>query len=168
MIQVLDAMRDTTEAGTAQYLTFSLDREFYAIAFEKVRRVLLAPALVPVGSMPDYVCGTVDYAGEAVPVVNLRVRFALHTAPPAEPSCVIVVEAALPNGGRGKVGLLVDDVDKVVEIETQQIRKPVDFGVPRRADYIVGMARVQGDLDAILDLDLATAGTPKMVLELSS
>ena len=57
--------------GTAQYLTFRLDEEIFALDIYKVREVLDFTTITKVPRTPDFMCGVINLRGIVVPVVDM-------------------------------------------------------------------------------------------------
>lgn len=68
-------------------------------------------------------------------------------------SCVIIIEASSEDGQPQDIGLLVDNVSAVLEIPASQIEPPPNFGARIRADFISGMAKVDGKFVIVLEVD---------------
>ncbi len=130
-----------------EYLTFLLGAEEYAVAIERVREVVKAPAIVEVPRAPAHVLGVVAVRGEVVAVFDTRQRLALPPATPAEGGRIVVVDA-----GEGPCGLLVDRVASVVRLPRGSV-EPCPQGVAGpNAGCIAGVGREQGRIFTILDV----------------
>ena len=69
-------------AGIRRHIvTFALGEELFAADVHEVERVLRYRAPSPVPRLPDWVAGLVEHGGRSLPVVDLRRRFQLPTAP---------------------------------------------------------------------------------------
>ena len=64
----------------AQYITFKLGEESFAINVAQVREVLEISQITKVPTAPAYMRGVVNVRGKAVPVVDLRTKFGLPMA----------------------------------------------------------------------------------------
>lgn len=71
----------TAITTTAQYITFQLGDELFAIDVAQVREILELSTITKVPTAPGYMRGVVNVRGKAIPVVDLRAKFGL---PPAE------------------------------------------------------------------------------------
>ncbi len=140
----------TSLAG--KYLTVVLENEAYGIAVLKVREIIRIQKITPVPQMPDYVRGVINLRGRVIPVVDLRVKFGLQAAF-AERTCIVVVQVKLDAGQLVQMGLIVDTVEEVVTLTGSEIEPTPDFGARLNTDYILGMAKVKGQVKALLDID---------------
>ncbi len=62
---------------TAQYLTFTLDREMFALDISCVREVLEYSRVTEVPRTPGFMRGVVNLRGNVIPVADLKVKFGM-------------------------------------------------------------------------------------------
>ena len=124
----------------AQYLTFMLGTEMFAIGILCIKEIIEYGNLTVVPMMPAFVRGVINLRGAVVPVVDLSARFGRPNSAISRRSCVVIIEAASADGQAQDIGLLVDTVSAVLEIPASQIEPPPSFGAKIRADFISGMA----------------------------
>lgn len=136
-----------------KYLTFVLGRESYGIAVLHIREIIRVTDITAVPQMPDYVKGVINLRGKIIPVVDLRVKFGLGDAATTERTCIVVVQVNAEGGGKRAMGLVVDDVEEVVNIAAGDIEETPDFGTQLDTDYILGMAKIKGSVKTLLDID---------------
>jgi purine-binding chemotaxis protein CheW len=69
-----------------------------------------------------------------------------------ERTCIIVVEI---NGGAGtvQVGVVVDAVSEVLNIKADDIEATPSFGTRLNTDFILGMAKMNGGIKILLDIN---------------
>jgi purine-binding chemotaxis protein CheW len=103
--------------------------------------------------MPEYVKGVINLRGKIIPVIDLRVKFALAKAEATERTCIVVVHVALISGTTLQMGLIVDEVDEVLNILPGDLEETPDFGTKLDTEYILGMAKVKGTVKTLLDID---------------
>jgi purine-binding chemotaxis protein CheW len=144
----------STLAG--KYLTVVLDNEAYGIAVLKVREIIRMQKITPVPQMPGFVKGVINLRGRVIPVVDLRVKFGLK-AEFAERTCIVVVQVKLPTEQVVQMGLIVDSVEEVVTLTKEEIEPTPDFGTKVDTSYLLGMAKVKGQVKTLLDIDRVVA-----------
>ncbi len=139
-------------AREGKYLTFSLAGEEYGIGILKVKEIIGMMPVTHVPQTPEFVKGVINLRGKVIPVVDLRLRFALEAAAYTERTCIIVVEVA---GASGSVmmGIVVDAVSEVLNIRGADIENTPAFGVRLDTDFILGMAKAAGGIKILLDID---------------
>jgi purine-binding chemotaxis protein CheW len=135
-----------------KYLTFSLDKEEYGIGILKIKEIIGMLPITSVPQTPDFVKGVVNLRGKVIPVVDLRLRFGLAPIGYTERTCIIVVETA---GASGDVviGIMVDSVSEVLNIKGEDIEDTPNFGTDLNTEYILGMAKMEGGVKILLDID---------------
>lgn len=143
---------DETEAGTedqAQYLTFSVSGEMYAMAILHVKEIIEYGAITTVPMMPDFVRGVINLRGAVVPVVDLANRFGGSPSKITRRSCIVIVEVEIDDESLD-IGIIVDSVSAVLDIPASEIEPPPAFGARIRPDFIEGMGKIDGRFVIIL------------------
>lgn len=143
-------MKPTTE--TAQYITFKLGDELFAIDVVHVREVLELSPITRVPTAPGYMRGVVNVRGKAIPVVDLRLKFGLPAVADTPCSRILVMELVF-DGETTVVGGIADSVHEVIELEAGQLEPPPRLAMRWRTELIKAMGR-RGDQFIIL-LDMA-------------
>ena len=141
---------------TAQYITFKLGDELFAINVGQVREVLDLSLITKVPTAPAYMRGVVNVRGNAIPVVDLRLKFGLPQAPDTVQTRIVVLELDL-DGEPVVLGGLADSVHEVIELEPGQINEPPRIGMRWKTELIQGMGK-RGD-QFIIILDIAKVFT---------
>ena len=150
---------NTAITETAQYITFKLGDESFAINVAQVREVLELPHITKVPTAPDYMRGVVNVRGKAVPVVDLRLKFGLPSTQDTVNSRIVVLELDL-DGETTVVGGIADSVHEVIELEAGQINPPPRIAMRWRTELIQGMGRRGDEFIILLDINrvFASAG----------
>ena len=135
-----------------KYLTFALAGEEYGISILKIKEIIGMMPITTVPQTPEFVKGVINLRGKVIPVVDLRLRFGMEKIGYTERTCIVVVEIS---GGSGTVmiGIVVDSVSEVLNIKGAEIEETPTFGTKLETDYILGMAKVQGGVKILLDID---------------
>ena len=145
-----------TSKLAGKYLTVVLDNEAYGIAVLKVREIIRMQKITPVPQMPAFVKGVINLRGRVIPVVDLRVKFGLK-AEFADRTCIVVVQVKLPTEQIVQMGLIVDSVEEVVTLTNEEIEPTPDVGTKIDTSYLLGMAKVKGQVKTLLDIDRVVA-----------
>lgn len=140
-----------TVTEPAQYITFKLGDELFAIDVAQVREVLELPLITHVPTAPAYMRGVVNVRGKAVPVVDLRMKFGLPPVADTLASRIVVMELDL-DGEATVVGGIADSVHEVIELEPGQIEPPPRIAMRWRTELIKGMGRRGDEFIIILDI----------------
>ena len=81
-----------------------------------------------------------------------------------ERTCIIVVEISGING-QIQMGIVVDSVSEVLNIKETDIEETPAFGSSLNTDYILGMAKMEGGVKILLDIDRVLSDTEITGLE---
>lgn len=135
-----------------QYLTFVLGGETFAIGILGIKEILEYASVTDVPMMPPHVRGVINLRGAVVPVVDLSVRFGRAPRPVSKRTCIVIVEIQLADEIR-VVGLVVDAVNEVLDIQASDIEPAPAFGARINTDFIEGMGRLNGKFVIILDVN---------------
>jgi purine-binding chemotaxis protein CheW len=145
-------MTENLEQENSQYLTFKLDDEIFALGIEKVREVLDYTSVTKVPQVPEFMRGVINLRGSVVPVVDMRLKFAMAKTEQTVNTCIIIVEINL-EGESTIVGALADSVQEVLDMEPHQIEPAPKIGTKLRTDFIRGMGKRDEQFIIILDID---------------
>ena len=125
----------------AQFLTFTLGDEVFAMDIRNVREIIQYGTMTRVPLMPAFVRGVMNLRGAVVPVIDLQARFGRAVAEVGKKTCVVIFDAHR-DGERVELGLMVDAVSEVVEIPADRIEPPPQFGGSVRREFIRGMGKL--------------------------
>jgi purine-binding chemotaxis protein CheW len=156
------AVTATSHAG--KYLTVLLDQEAYGLAVLKVREIIRLQKITPVPQMPPFVKRVINLRGRVIPIVDLRLKFGLE-AVFTDRTCIVVVQVQL-TAQLVQMGLIVDGVEEVVNLTDADIEPTPDFGTKIDTSYLLGMAKVKGQVKTLLDIDRVVS--PQVASILSS
>ena len=135
-----------------KYLTFTLDREEYGLGILKIKEIIGMMPVTSVPKTPDFVKGVINLRGKVIPVLDLRLRFGMQEMEYTERTCIIVVEISGPSGNV-VIGIVVDSVSEVLNIKAEDIEDTPTFGTRLNTDYISGMAKIDGRVKIMLNID---------------
>jgi purine-binding chemotaxis protein CheW len=137
---------------SAQYITFRLGEELFAINVGQVREVLDLSQITHVPTAPPYMRGVVNVRGSAIPVVDLRLKFGLPSTVDTANTRILVLELNL-DGEQAVIGGLADSVHEVIDIDPSQIDPPPTIAMRWRSEFIQGMGKRGDDFIIMLDID---------------
>ncbi len=148
MDQAVKAMADKE----GKYLTFSMADEEYGVGILKIKEIIGMMPITTVPQTPEFVKGVINLRGKVIPVVDLRLRFGMDSIDYTERTCIIVVEVA-GQAETIQIGIVVDSVSEVLSIKGEDIEETPTFGTKLNTDYILGMAKMDGGVKILLDID---------------
>lgn len=150
--------------SSAQYITFHLGNELFAIDVAQVREILELSQITRVPTAPEYLRGVVNVRGKAIPVVDLRLKFGLPSTADTLNSRVVVMELDI-DGEITVVGGIADSVHEVIELDPAQINPPPRIASRWRTELIRGMGRRGDQFVIILDIAAVFASDDLAVLQ---
>jgi purine-binding chemotaxis protein CheW len=136
----------------AQYLTFMLGGEVFAVGILAVKEIIQYGSLTEVPMMPACIRGVINLRGAVVPVMDLSARFGKEATAVTKRTCIVIVEINAA-GEQQVIGMVVDAVNAVLEITMSEIEPAPTFGAKIRTDFIAGMGKVNGKFVILLNVD---------------
>lgn len=149
-----DSLSIASTAG--KYLTFALGDEEYGLPVLKVREIIKMMDVTTVPQVPTHVRGVINLRGKVIPVIDLRLKFGLAEKAASDQTCIVVVQVEI-GGRRVMLGVIVDRVSEVLNVVADEVEQPPDFGERLDTGFMLGMAKVKGQVKILLDLDAILA-----------
>jgi purine-binding chemotaxis protein CheW len=158
----MEAVAEKHDAGTTalggKYLTFNLASEEYGVEILKVREIIGIMDITSMPQTPAYVKGVINLRGKVIPVIDLRLKFGMEPAEYTEQTCIVVVDVG------ALVGVIVDTVQEVLDIDDDQIDPPPPLGAAVDTSFVLGMGKVKDDVKILLDIDKALSSAEMSAL----
>ena len=142
----------TQDPPTQQMLTFEIGGESYGVEILRVREIRGWTSVTRIPRAPAHVLGVLNLRGSIVPVVDLRMRFELERAEYTKVTVVIVLSVQ-SSTGRREVGVVVDAVSDVVDVNEAEMKPAPDLGSQFSNDYIRGLVPLAQRMVVLLDID---------------
>ncbi|MYL28359.1 chemotaxis protein CheW [Halobacillus halophilus] len=145
---------------TQKVIVFQIQDEEYTLPVQTVGSI---ERMVPITRVPGaqpFVKGVINLRGVVTPVIDLRERFGFEPFPETEQTRIITVTVADMN-----VGLIVDAANDVLDLENDAVEPPPEVVGTVEADYIQGVANVEGRLFILLNLEKVLAEEDVLHLE---
>ncbi|MCX7793281.1 MAG: chemotaxis protein CheW [Thermodesulfovibrionales bacterium] len=136
-----------------KYLIFTLKDEEFAIEIPRIVEILRPQKVFEMPELPDFLQGVINVRGIIIPVVDMRKRLGL---PVSERAMIVVV-----NFGHDRLGLIVDEVKEIIEINDSEISSSPELLKNFRTGYLKAFAK-KGDR-VIMLLNLETLFTSEEV-----
>lgn len=137
---------------------FALDEPRYALDLSVVERVVPAVEITPLPKAPEIVLGVINMQGHIIPVIDVRRRFRLPGREMSVDDRFIIARTS-----RRLVALAADSVAGVRAIENRDMVS-AEQAFPFAA-YIQGVAKVEGGLVLIYDLERFLSLDEEQVLD---
>lgn len=135
-----------------QYLTFMLSGEEYGVDILTVQELRGWEETTPIPNTPSFVLGVINLRGVVVPIVDLRDRFGLERMEYGPTTVVIIVK--VDAGGKDRVlGIVVDAVSEVYDINKEDMQPPPDMEGSISIDFVTGLATMDDKMVILLDIN---------------
>jgi len=151
MPQQLGHLPQPAQMLSIQHLSFRVRQASYALPIDLVREIIEYNEVTTVPMMPAFIHGVINLRGNVVPVMDLAARFGFELTVPGKRTCIVIIELVLDDQNQ-RIGLVVDAVDAVLDIDPEQVVAPPPFGAGIRTDFIAGMARREQLFTIILNI----------------
>ena len=138
-----DEGEDTQEN---KYLTFVIGKENFGIEIRYVTETIGIQSITEVPDVPLYVKGVINLRGKVILVMDVRLRFGVDERSYDDRTCIIVI-----NINEQPVGLIVDRVLEVLDIQQGEIEPPPRMRKGRGNRFIQGMGKVGDQVKILLD-----------------
>jgi purine-binding chemotaxis protein CheW len=144
----MSAVLQKTENQFNRWVTFRLADEIYGINVMQVQEVLRMTEIAPVPGAPGCVLGIINLRGNVVTVVDARELFGLVRNDSTDQTRIMIVEI-----NKLIVGLLVDSVAEVINIQNSEIDSAPSIGNDENSRYIQGVYSKNGEILILVDLN---------------
>ncbi|MGC8520025.1 MAG: chemotaxis protein CheW [Steroidobacteraceae bacterium] len=135
-----------------QVLTFVLGNETYGVDILRVQEIRGWTAVTKIPHAPPHVLGVLNLRGSIVPIVDLRMRFALERAEYTAIT-VIIVMSVVTTAGRRDFGVVVDGVSDVVDVNAAEVKPAPELGERGATEYLLGLVTIAERMVVLLDID---------------
>ncbi len=164
LTQKMDQTVKNIDNKEGKYLTFTLADEEYGIGILKIKEIIGMMPITSVPQTPEFVKGVINLRGKVIPVMDLRIRFDLEASDYTDRTCIIVVEIGGENSNV-MIGIVVDTVSEVLNIKSMEIEPAPAFGTELDTEYILGIAKIEGGVKILLDIDRVLRSDELSMLE---
>ena len=143
----IDVSEEDEDTQQDKYLTFSIGHEIFGIEIRFITEIIVVQKITAVPDTAAHIRGVINLRGKVIPVMDIRERFGLDLKEYDERTCIIVV-----NHKEIAVGLIVDIVNEVVDIPSEDVDPPPRTHSGIKANYIAGMGKIGADVKILLDI----------------
>ena len=149
-----------TTSDHSQIVTFRLGDDLFAADIYAVERVLRWQEPTPIPNVPVWIEGVLEYQGRVVPVINLRRRFEMPSAPVQNDTRVLIF-----NSGGEWIAVTVDAVLDVSALPAGRVSPPPALFRGLAGEYLKGIIRRDQRLVIFLDVTRLLSTNERLVLE---
>ncbi|MBT4092285.1 MAG: chemotaxis protein CheW, partial [Deltaproteobacteria bacterium] len=137
---------------TNQYLAFKLEDEVFAFDISRVKEVLEFDTVTRVPQTPEMMKGVINLRGSVVPVIDMRIKFGMGGIEKTVNTVIIIIEIDMDSDST-MIGVLVDSVKEVMDLDSEHIEPPPTIGTQLNTDFIRGMGKQGSQFVIILDIE---------------
>ncbi len=133
-----------------KYMTFRSGNEYFGLKIQYVSEIIPFQAITAIPETEEYIKGLINLRGKILPVIDVRLRFMQDPFDYNDRTCIIIITV------RGTmVGLVVEEIAEVVEIEDDNILPPPTImrGDRVQNKYVYGIGRVGDTVKLLIDPD---------------
>mgnify|MGYP000888424869 CR=1 FL=1 len=134
------------------YLSFSLNDELFAAHVDKVLNIIEYRKITRIPDAPHYLKGVINLRGRVLPVIDMRIKFNMPEIEPTIETSIIVVNTQV-NKKNIQLGMLVDSVCEVLEVNPLQIEPPPGIDKHFKMVCVHGLWRKDDKFIMLLNID---------------
>jgi purine-binding chemotaxis protein CheW len=132
--------------STEKHLTFFIDDQLFAIRSSQVVEIIRMQPITFMPNLPAYVKGVINLRGKIVPLIDLRLKLGKEPMEYDDQTSIVVVET-----DDMSVGFIVDRVNDVTDISTDQISESPKLAKAVENNYVSGIATLENEVAMVLD-----------------
>lgn len=142
---------NTVTQNTSQYLTFMLGGKSYGLEILNIKEIIEFGEITEVPRTPEYISGVINLRGKVVPVIDLHQFFSGAAIVQTKRTSIIVMEVE-SDGVLLEIGVTVDMVNEVLDLNLQDIDPAPPLGSHIDTRFICGMAKLENQLLILLEI----------------
>lgn len=142
------APSSSRDESVGQYVTFYVEKEFFAFPLASVLEIIRVPETVKVPMAPRSLVGLANLRGSVLPVLDLRQILAFPQTDYSDATRVLVADVGTP------VGLVVDRVAQVLNVDRDKIESTETVQSTVKADLLTGVVKDVGGRSLVQLLDV--------------
>lgn len=149
----IEQIEENKPENNLQFLSFTLGDEEYGVEILRVQEIRSWEPVSRIPNVPTYEKGVVNLRGAIVPIIDLRERFGLPHSEYTPLTVVVVLQTQSEEGNAQIMGVVVDSVSDVIDVDKKIIQTAPNFGAKVSTEFINGLAAVNERMVMILDVN---------------
>lgn len=146
----IEVNKQNIKIGQNQYLLFYVGGDIYAIEALTTSEIVEYTHITKVPVMPSFVKGVTNIRGNIVPVIDLLNRFNLGVSEINSKTSIVVINYQNDDIVI-QLGIIIDEVYEVDDIQTSHVTEAPEFGSKIDKRFLLRMGKYQGEYISILD-----------------
>jgi len=128
---------------------FRIDNALYGIDIVHIQEINKNLSYTKINDTRKYIKGVLNLRGQIVTVIDLRIKFNRAPASENDPNRRMIIV----NYQNENVGLLVDSIDDIINIDPTYLETSVTRIKGVNQDYFSGVYKLDSEIVIILDVD---------------
>lgn len=145
----MDGILNENTVEEIQYIVVRIGEEQYGINIGYVDNIVRMQRITRVPKSQAYYVGVINLRGEVVPVMSLRRRFELEDDVYSGSTRIIILKLE----DQSLVGVIVDEVREVVNLDPNTIETPSFKLDEKNATYLAGIGKNRDNLISLLNIE---------------
>jgi purine-binding chemotaxis protein CheW len=139
---------------------FRINTTPYAVDIRRISEIIYFRPVTPLPEAPAFVEGVFDLRGIVIPVIDLKKKISVQNQSEGEPNHILILRM-----GDRLVGMIVDEVLEVFEMEEHQVQEPQKIHTGPGSRYLSGVCKINDHLVFLLNLDAILTGDEQSRLD---
>jgi len=144
-----------------KFAVFKVGKEDFGVNINRVVEILKSQKIYFLPELPDFISGVINVRGEVIPLLDLRKRFGAETE---TGRCRIIVVRF----DEEKIGLLVDEIDKIIPFNPEEISASPAMFKGLKTEYLTGLGKKEDRIIILLNIERLLTSKEKIMLSASS
>lgn len=136
-----------------KFLLFLLDDVHYGIPIANVNEIIGIMKITNLPNTPKFIKGVINLRRKIIPLIDLRLKLAMPEKDYDEETCIIIINVIQHNNNKTLVGLVVDKVYEVININKNDIDVPAEYNQNSKDNFISGIGKLKGIITILLNID---------------
>ncbi len=148
MDEMMNTGAGSPDTQEGKYMTFKSGSEYFGLEIQYVQQIIQFQSITKIPETEDYIKGLINLRGKIIPVVDVRVRFKQGECEYNDKTCILVITVKDTT-----VGLIVEQIAEVVEIQKENILPPPTIGRGDKGHnkFVYGIGKVGTSVKLLLD-----------------
>ncbi len=143
-----------------RFVAFRVGRETFLVDIMAVRQIVAYAGSTPVPTAPSFVEGVIVLRQEAIPIVDVHARLHPNRQSGAEHPLLLLTHTPA-----GVIGLKVDDVRRIVTIDSDALLPAPAMVRGVRGEFLVGITQYGEEVFLLLDVESLLTANEQQALQ---
>jgi purine-binding chemotaxis protein CheW len=145
-------MEKSNQENVSSYLTFQIGTEIFGTSVNNVINILEMTKITRIPQALKHMKGVINLRGSILPILDARLKLNLPETEYTTNTCILVLEITDRKESL-QLGVIVDNVQEVIELSDADIQPPPSLGTNYQADLINGMTKKDDVFILLIDVN---------------